>query len=225
MKKMRKRAKRLNQKGFSLVEVLMAVVILGLIAAPVCQMLMTSYQVNRRSKRLLVASDIAQTTMESITALCWEDTSTLGGTDIKGVYTYYKNFVGNKPIYPNKVTDASMPVVYGTLINQDTSHTNQVSYYFTNVQFLQVGPGEDGTPVLGSSPAQNGEDPFQMKIEFVMSDYSMNINSPSQAFYSVEVVVTIYDNDGNPVTSANEDVAPKLQIMNSALVSKFRDDR
>ena len=111
MKKMRKRAKRLNQKGFSLVEVLMAVVILGLIAAPVCQMLMTSYQVNRRSKRLLVASDIAQTTMESITALCWEDTSTLGGTEIKGVSKYYKKFVGKTPIYTNKVTDASLPVV------------------------------------------------------------------------------------------------------------------
>ncbi len=219
MKKMRKRAKHLNQKGFSLVEVLMAVVILGLIAAPVCQMLMTSYQVNRRSKRLLVASDIAQTTMESITALCWEDTSTLGGTDIKGVKTYYTTFSGTQPLYPNKLADADIPinnypVVYGTLTGVDDTHDNQRTFYFSNVQFMQNGVDDDGNTVMMVAPGQNGEKPFKMEIEFLMTEYSQNIMSPSKAFYSVDVQIKVLDEDGSVI-----------HVMNSALVSKFRDDR
>ncbi len=227
MRKMRKskKTKLLNQKGFSLVEVLMAVVILGLIAAPIMQMLMTSYQVNKRSKRLMVASDISQTTMEAITALCWEDTSTLGGTEIKGVSSYYKSFTGQKPLYPNKITDPGMPVVYGVYAGKDDSHDNKIIYYFNDVKFYEYGDPGDGTSVLMESPAQNGEDAFQMEIEFLMDDYSENINSPSKEFYAVEVFIRIFDNDGNPVTAANRDSAPRLQVMNSAIVSKFRDDR
>ena len=226
MKRMKKKAKRLNQKGFSLVEVLMAVVILGLIAAPVCQMLMTSYQVNRRSKRLLLASDISQATLESLTALCWEDTSTLGGTAITGVANYYKNFpAGMNPIYPSNVT-GTVPAVCGTLVDSKASDSgNGMTYYFNNVGYFEMVDDGEGGVVMQPKDAQNGEKPFQMEIEFVRSDYSKNLYDTSEAFYSVEVYIRIYDNDGAAVTSANRLSAPRLQVMNSAIVSKFRDNR
>ena len=62
----KKRSK--NNLGFSLVEVLLAVVLLGLIAAPILQMFYSSMAVNKKSKRYLAAADLAQSTVEAISA-------------------------------------------------------------------------------------------------------------------------------------------------------------
>jgi prepilin-type N-terminal cleavage/methylation domain-containing protein len=89
---MRKKEKmNVNNKGFSLVEVLLAVVILGLIAAPILQMFYTSYQINNKSKRMLNAAELAQTTMEALTSQTYGESKTVKGTLIsEGLAAQYQ---------------------------------------------------------------------------------------------------------------------------------------
>ena len=75
MKRVRKREKRKNA-GFSLVEVLLAIVLLGLIAAPILQMFYSSMRLNIRSKKYLAGVDLAQSTMENLSSQTWENSVT-----------------------------------------------------------------------------------------------------------------------------------------------------
>lgn len=57
--------KKIKLEGFSLVEVLLAIVILGLVAAPILSSFIASYNTNNKAKELLAASDLAQGVVES----------------------------------------------------------------------------------------------------------------------------------------------------------------
>ena len=88
----KQRRKHKNNSGFSLVEVLMAVLLLGLIAAPVLQMFYSSYAINKKSKEYLVASDFLQTIMEGISAQTWEESETVTGkVKLDGLKKYYNS--------------------------------------------------------------------------------------------------------------------------------------
>ena len=67
MRKMMKKKAKGREKGFSLIEVLLAIVILGLVATPILQLFITSANISRNSKELLAATDVANITMEYIT--------------------------------------------------------------------------------------------------------------------------------------------------------------
>ncbi len=53
-----------NQNGFSLVEILLAIVILSLIMTPILQIFVSSMNISNRSRRLLGATEVAQMTLE-----------------------------------------------------------------------------------------------------------------------------------------------------------------
>lgn len=63
-----------TNKGFSFIEVLLAVVILGLVAAPILQIFITSAKVNDNSKRLMAATDVATITLEDINSCKFDGT-------------------------------------------------------------------------------------------------------------------------------------------------------
>lgn len=71
-----------NNRGFSLVEVLLAIVILGLVAAPILQMFVTSAQINLRSRKLMAATDVATVTMEYMNGMKFD-----GDDGIKEIFT------------------------------------------------------------------------------------------------------------------------------------------
>lgn len=82
-----------NAKGFSLVEVLCAVVLLALVATPILQALCQGMVVNNKSRKMLAAADLASDTMEFVSSLAFNDfkyTNT-GGTEITvpGLKSYY----------------------------------------------------------------------------------------------------------------------------------------
>ena len=64
-----------NQKGFSLVEILLAIVILALIATPVLQVFVSSMNVSNRSRNLLGATEVAQMTLEVLNSKAMEGTN------------------------------------------------------------------------------------------------------------------------------------------------------
>lgn len=55
---------RKNQKGFSLVEILLAIVILSLVVTPILSVFISSMNISNRSRNLLGATEVAQMTLE-----------------------------------------------------------------------------------------------------------------------------------------------------------------
>ncbi|MBR4581947.1 MAG: type II secretion system protein [Lachnospiraceae bacterium] len=95
--------KKSKNGGFSLVEVLLAICILGLVAAPVLQMFYSSYAVNAKSKRYLAAADLLQTTLEKVSSLSYENVTTpkaSGSVVIQGAKEYY-GYDGTNPVKKN----------------------------------------------------------------------------------------------------------------------------
>lgn len=171
-----------NNKGFSLVEVLLAVVILGLIAAPILQMFYSSMAMNQKSKKYLAASELAQTTIEHISSQTWKDNKPLTSntTNVEGLDSYYNGATktGNKKLYnsPN-APDAYVPV--------HTIQGDKVIIAFRKINY--------------------GGYKFCAVITFA------NTNSADK-YYSIPVTVAIYDPGDNPdsFSSSNADSYSKL---------------
>lgn len=95
--------KKRKNGGFSLIEVVLAVCVLGLVAAPVLQMFYSSYAVNLKSKRYLAAADLLQTTMEKVSSMSYENVTTpkaSGSVVIQGAKEYY-GYDGTTPVRKN----------------------------------------------------------------------------------------------------------------------------
>lgn len=63
-----KRIVRENQKGYSIVEVLVAITILGIVVLPLLRVFVTSANTNAKSRKLLVATTVAENLMEEMKA-------------------------------------------------------------------------------------------------------------------------------------------------------------
>lgn len=66
MKKIVKRKKNRINQGFSLVEVLLAVVLLAIVMVPLLQAILSSISINAKSRELMAATDCAQTVLEHL---------------------------------------------------------------------------------------------------------------------------------------------------------------
>lgn len=91
---MKIRTKRIkNDKAFSLVEVLCAIVLLALVATPVIQAIYSGLNLNLKSRKLLGASDITSGVMEFVSSTVFDDykyTPTGGSeTNVLGLKSYY----------------------------------------------------------------------------------------------------------------------------------------
>ncbi len=64
----KKSKKKPNSKGFTLVEVLCAVVLLAIIATPIFQVIFTSLKLNLKSRKMLNASDLCSATTEFVSS-------------------------------------------------------------------------------------------------------------------------------------------------------------
>jgi len=105
--------KKGSNRGFSLIEVLCAIVLLGLIAAPFIQMIYSSYATNLKSKKYLAAADLCQTVMEGISGQTYEDSVTIGTTteSIQGLGNYYfpaTGGTGEKGLFGSPKTNANL---------------------------------------------------------------------------------------------------------------------
>lgn len=80
--------------GFSLVEVLLAVVLLAIVVTPLLQAVVTSMNLNRKSRILLGATDVGQSAVEYFESLTYGDIKTLLENNGNNVSISAINFVG-----------------------------------------------------------------------------------------------------------------------------------
>lgn len=98
------RTKSKNNKAFSLVEVLCAIVLLAIVATPILQAIMGGLNLNLKSRKLLGAADLTAGTMEFVSSLVFEDYQYTNGTtfSVNGYESYYWDCgAGVHAIYPN----------------------------------------------------------------------------------------------------------------------------
>lgn len=100
MKKIFRKLRIKNKnKGFSLLEVLLAIAILALIATPVFNTIVSSYKLNLKSRKILAASDVLNATMEYAASNTMDDykysipdtsnPGTFKDVNVKGINSIY----------------------------------------------------------------------------------------------------------------------------------------
>ena len=70
---LKRRKKRINNKGFSLIELLVAIAILAVIVTPILKSMVTSMKVNKKADDLLNETAVAQTVMEGMQNMTLEE--------------------------------------------------------------------------------------------------------------------------------------------------------
>ncbi|MBO6205769.1 MAG: prepilin-type N-terminal cleavage/methylation domain-containing protein [Lachnospiraceae bacterium] len=67
------RKRKGNQKGVTLLEVVIALALFAIIVTPVAKSFLTAMKVNQRSRETMIATDVAQSIMEGISGKTYED--------------------------------------------------------------------------------------------------------------------------------------------------------
>lgn len=176
-----------NNRGFSLVEVLLAIVILGLVAAPILQMFVTSAQINLRSRKLMAATDVATITMEYMNGMKFD-----GDGGIKKIFT------------DASVTNKLPAISYATANVKDMGavSSNSVSTFAQQVVLKRAAMSGAGESVSGKRVfwGVNGDDmgvAFQ-NIEYNGQTLDMviwfdNTKTAGDIYYTYDVEIAVYD--------------------------------
>lgn len=176
-----------NNKALSLVEVLLAVVILGLIATPLLQVFYSSLILNQKSQRSLDAADLTDTTLEFISSKVFED------------YTYHDGS-------GDHVVDGFKTFYWGTNDNPfSNSGVNSLKLYNQN-KLYPGGPSCNyrgmtwypGTVINGDTANLKGMQVYMTDIKYNHNTYCMRIitegdPSNSDEFFTYKVTVEVYD--------------------------------
>ena len=226
MKKNKMERKGTN-RGFSLIEVLCAIVLLGLIAAPFLQMVYSSYSTNLKSKKYLAAADLSQTVMEAISAQTWEGSTgsikksttdeegnvsiTEEKKDIPGLRDYYfDNKFGDTENYRIVGQKAPLYVVFTpdnvTKGNEDAVYMGQG--YSDNPKEFPIQSSSDNSKKYWNyyfNGVSFGDFTFNVTIQF---DVQYDLQGGSKDFYVVLAKVYVYDSETNAlIESASTTVA------------------
>lgn len=115
------KSKQMDNRGLSLIEILMAIAILAIIIVPVFGSFITAARVNRDARRVMAATNTAQTILEGFADKSYEDVKTaiglMGTVDLSGNYAlstldgnYYNMASSYEALNPGPFYGASIGV-------------------------------------------------------------------------------------------------------------------
>lgn len=215
MKRKKNAKKGAGNHGFSLIEVLLAIVILGLIAAPILQIFVTSAQINHRSKEIMAATDVANTTMEYLTSLKYADTT----DGIKVIMTDV-NSIERVPGLNYTASGTQLPVSLSTL---DAFRSELLATYSASAgKKVFINPiANDAYLGVALHAVEYSNYEFDVIIWFESN------NAGSDKFYTYDVTIEVYnteevttvDIDGNSETNTVHYVE-KIVTINGAVANE-----
>lgn len=135
-----------SKKGFSLVEVLLAVVLLAIIATPLLQTIIVSIQVNNKSKEQMAANDCCSAVLEYVESMDFEST-----TGLKKKLDD-KTFIVPNGIYDN--SDSSIPAISWGAGSSALSYSGFISDIFGDSR-LNSDSSRDKRIIIYSSDAKS----------------------------------------------------------------------
>lgn len=213
MKKSKIAQKVKSSKGFSLLEVLLAIVILGLIAAPILQLFLSSAKMNLKSREILGATDLANMTMEYITSMKFEGEEgalyhfTEHATEDYARIPAIGYSCGSAAITPGDVCD-TVDLFTKEIQTTYSGMSGNVNYYYKS----------SSGDYLGVS---------LHNIEYNNQEYDMIIwfeaTNSTQTFYTYDVTIDVYNDEervndegvGYTVNFANKIVSVNGAIANN----------
>lgn len=170
--KMKIKNVKFHKKGFSLIEVLCAIVLLALVATPIIQIIYSSFSMNIKSKEMLVAADLTSEVMEYVSSLAYDNhsytkTGATSPTIIMGANNYY---FGSHPQAYNSTTGKYSLCPTGTSGTKDTALSNDKLLALKDVDYSGY--------------------KFRVSIEFVEDSATA-----SNTYHFYNVYVKVCDND------------------------------
>lgn len=212
-----------NNKGFSLVEVLIAMAIFVLCAAPFLRSLVLSFQTNEKSRELLNATTVAENVMEDIkadgAAIYLGLTTASGGIPPSGTNPYgnvyatgYDNYLLDGKSYKVAVTlAASGRTPENSLTAYNSSKLAELYRMNTLTDAIYVQPEAEALENVtkyvnapGTPPADYMQNPDNI-MAGLETDYEFDI-SYSDSLYEVNEKLTYQTASGNQVTQKNVSV-------------------
>lgn len=209
-----------NNKGFSLIEVLIAMAILVLCAAPFLRSLVLSFQTNAKSRELLNATTVAENVMEDIkangAAVYLGLTTASGGIPPSGTNAYGNIYATG---YDNYLLDGKSYKVAVTLAASGKTPENSLTAYnssklaelykmntLTDAIYVQpAGEALENVTNYVNAPGTPAAD-YMQSPDIIMAgletDYEFDI-SYSDSLYEVNEKLTYQTSSGNQVTQKN----------------------
>ncbi len=191
VKKMKKHSNKLNNKGFTLVELILAMIILAAVIGPFLHAFMTSTKMNMKSRNRSQATTLAQNVMEGLKT-----------------EAYLEDGAGN-------YTDVTLPHLQ-TVMNQFTYPTIDSTYdnFFVlpkeNITSATVGEIIQGTPSIVSADGGRTST-FNERDDYRYYMYLLNVKQQGSTF---DILVTLDGSEyGESATSGqNFNAAELVQI-------------
>lgn len=213
-----------NNKGFSLVEVLLAVVLLALVATPVIQLFLSSMKTNKRSREILCANEIAQESMEYIESCDFENdlypVFTADGDAVRfpGLSYSASNWSTLQAAYNSAMVgfhsfDDFVSKARASVVPKGTAQTNYVEWTEGDVNCFGVVFFN-----LRTKYDKNDEDYYDEIVVF-----KENKENSSDEYFIYDVTLTVYsvenktNDDGSVSVSRFRD---KMCSMNGSIVNK-----
>lgn len=213
-----------NKKGFSLVEVLCAIALLALVAAPIIQVIFSSLSVNAKSRKLLAATDLSSNIVEYISANAFEDYEIGAGASKTTVTGIRKAFYGS-----DGSADASSLGIYD----------GSVYYTYGNGSSSLSGPAGDSASIYilsGTKLKATGTDTYSGKNLYIKnveySGYTFDVSikilkndSYTGDYFVYDCFVEVlepakYDSDGNVTEDSKSIIKTSTCIPNTLKTSK-----
>lgn len=213
MKKNKIAQKVKSSKGFSLLEVLLAIVILGLIAAPILQLFLSSSKMNLKSREILGATDLANMTMEYITSLKFDGEGgalyefTEHSTDNYERIPAIGYSCGCTTITPSGTCD-TIELFTKEIQNNYSGMTGKMDYYYKSSSGEYLG-------VSLHNIDYNGKE-YDMIIWFEATDNT-------DTFFTYDVTVDVYNDEervNDEGVSYTANFANKIVSVNGAIANK-----
>lgn len=226
----KQRKRKVNNAGFSLVELLVSIVILAIIVVPLLNSFLTAARTNAKAKRVLEATTAGQNLVEDIKAKSVEDFVTGGAasgaaistpltdaggnplTDADGnpYYSYQKTFsldVDGRTyqavatMSPEKYLDTGA-VSGGSINNYNSAEIPQISNMNEKVSaFFIMDAGDDQRAVTGMNyEAYADPDRHDAYIASVQRELTITITKDVSNVVSVKGKLTYRDNEGNELS-------------------------
>lgn len=208
MKKREKRTVKNNNKGFSFIELLLAIVILALVAAPIFRVFITTSQINNNSKQLMAATDAATVIMEYIS------TCKFSGTD------------GVEAIFTDTGLKTRIPALSFTCHTQlSSSSATDYSGFVSHAEGGGMAVGTGDQYVFYLKPA--GSNSLGLALFNVPSNgymFDMIVwfeprGNTSDKYYTYDVTIDVYEDKEVQVTASDGSVSTQYRNFGTKLIS------
>lgn len=195
----KKKRKRKNNKGFTLVEILIAVAIIAVVVAPILKGMVVSMKVNNRADRIQKETGVAQGIMEGMSGLSLEELALSLGGNSTDPLDFLTMPAGAHKEFPSSPSEACITskTVDGNTTYEFTKNSSNVYYFgIENVEY-------DGKK-------------YDVRIKLDASDYyNLKKATPTPGYNEVDYVdISNYDEtqDGLYVYSEKDDSQVAQQI-------------